>query len=144
MACQPLPPLLQTIWFSTCVLHFGENAERRTRIEQELLQTLATRCRLSRYLKGKKPPVFSHCNFFRSADFLVDFFAVSDAIVLSCGCMHRRVFIKKTWLSAFSYAQSRISLVFCCFLGFLVPWFSPSQLNKIWRIFCVMYREEGG
>ena len=58
--------------------------------------------------------------------------------------MHRRVFIKKTWLSAFSYAQSRISLVFCCSLGFLAPWFSPLQLNKIWRIFCVMYGEEGG
>jgi hypothetical protein len=58
--------------------------------------------------------------------------------------MHRRVFIKKTWLSAFIYAQSRISLVFCCSLGFLVPWFSPFQLNKIWRIFCVMYGEEGG
>jgi hypothetical protein len=29
-------------------------------------------------------------------------------------------------------------------LGFLVPWFSPLQLNKIWRIFCVMYGEEGG
>jgi hypothetical protein len=42
------------------------------------------------------------------------------------------------------YAQSRISLVFCCSLGFLVPWFSPLQLNKIWRIFCVMYGEEGG
>jgi hypothetical protein len=41
--------------------------------------------------------------------------------------MHRRVFIKKTWLSAFSYmhtAQSRISLVSCRSLGFLVPWFS--------------------
>ncbi len=62
----------------------------------------------------------------------------------SRGCMHGRVFIKKTWLSAFSYAQSRISLVFCCSLGFLVPWFSPLQLNKIWRIFCVMYGEEGG
>ncbi len=60
------------------------------------------------------------------------------------GCMHRWVFIKKTWLSAFSYAQSCISLVFCCSLGFLVPWFSPLQLNKIWRIFCVMYGEEGG
>ncbi len=40
------------------------------------------------------------------------------------GCMHRRVFIKKTWLSAFSHAQSRISLVFCLSLGFLVPWSS--------------------
>jgi hypothetical protein len=58
--------------------------------------------------------------------------------------MHRRVFIKKTWLSVFSYAQSHISLVFCCSLGFLVPWFSPLQLNKIWRIFCVMFGEEGG
>ncbi len=38
--------------------------------------------------------------------------------------MHRRLIIKKTWLSVFSYAQSRISLVFCCSLGFLVPWFS--------------------
>ncbi len=42
------------------------------------------------------------------------------------GCMHRRLIIKKTWLSAFSYAQSCISLVFCCSLGFLVPWFSSS------------------
>ncbi len=38
--------------------------------------------------------------------------------------MHRRLIIKKTWLSALSYAQSRISLVFCCSLGFLVPWLS--------------------
>jgi hypothetical protein len=38
--------------------------------------------------------------------------------------MHRQVFIKKTWLSAFSYAQARISLVFCRSLGFLVPWSS--------------------
>jgi hypothetical protein len=53
-------------------------------------------------------------------------------------------FYQKTWLSAFSYAQSHISLVFCCSLGFLVPWFSPLQLNKIWRIFCVMYGEEMG
>jgi hypothetical protein len=58
--------------------------------------------------------------------------------------MHRRVFNKKTWLSPFSYAQSRISFVFCCFLGFLVPWFSPLQLNKIWQILCIMYGEEGG
>ncbi len=40
------------------------------------------------------------------------------------GFMHRQVFIKKTWLSAFCYAQSRISLVFCLSLGFLVPWSS--------------------
>ena len=58
--------------------------------------------------------------------------------------MHRRVVIKKTWLSAFTYAQSRISLDFCRSLGFLVPWFSSLQLNKIWRIFCVVYGEEGG
>jgi hypothetical protein len=33
------------------------------------------------------------------------------------------------------------------FFGFLLlPWFSHLrvQLNKIWRIFCVMYGEEGG
>jgi hypothetical protein len=52
--------------------------------------------------------------------------------------------LRKTWLSAFSYAQSYISMVFFCFLGFLVTWFSPLQLSKIWRIFCVMYGEEGG
>jgi hypothetical protein len=40
------------------------------------------------------------------------------------GCMHRRLIIKKAWLSALSYAQSRISLVFCRSLGFLVPWMS--------------------
>jgi hypothetical protein len=39
-------------------------------------------------------------------------------------CMHRRLIIKKTWLSALSYAQSRISMVFCRSLSFLVPWFS--------------------
>jgi hypothetical protein len=38
--------------------------------------------------------------------------------------MHRRLIIKKTWLSASSYAQSRISLIFCHSLGLLVPWFS--------------------
>jgi hypothetical protein len=38
--------------------------------------------------------------------------------------MHRRFIIKKTWLSAFRYAQSHISSVFCLSLGFLVPWFS--------------------
>jgi hypothetical protein len=55
--------------------------------------------------------------------------------------MHRQVFIKKTWLSAFSYAQSSILLVFCRSLGFL---FLPLQLNQIWRIFGVMYGEESG
>jgi hypothetical protein len=34
-------------------------------------------------------------------------FGLSDAR----GSIHRRVIIKKTWLSAFSYAQSRILLV---------------------------------
>ncbi len=53
-------------------------------------------------------------------------------------------FYQENLASAFSYAQSLISLVFCCSLGFLVPWFSPLQLNKIWRIFCVMYGEESG
>ncbi len=43
--------------------------------------------------------------------------------------MHRRFIIKKTWLSAFSFAQSRISLVICRSLGFLVPWFS-SLIDK--------------
>ncbi len=38
--------------------------------------------------------------------------------------MHRQVFMKKTWLSALSFAQSRISLVFFHSLGFLVPWSS--------------------
>jgi hypothetical protein len=55
------------------------------------------------------------------------------------GCMHRRVYIKKTWLSAFSYAQSCISLVFCRSLGFLVPWSSSltavSDLaDFLWRM----------
>ncbi len=44
--------------------------------------------------------------------------------LVSRGCMHRRLIIEKTWLSAISYAQSRISLVFCRSLGFLVPWLS--------------------
>jgi hypothetical protein len=37
------------------------------------------------------------------------------------GCMRRRFIIKNTWLSAFCYAESRISLVFCRSIGFLVP-----------------------
>jgi hypothetical protein len=57
--------------------------------------------------------------------------------------MQRRFIIKKTWLSDFSYAQSRISLVSCSSLGFLVPWFSSLQLNQIWQILYVMYGEEG-
>ncbi len=61
------------------------------------------------------------------------------------GCMHRRVFIKKTWLSAFSYAQSHISLVFCCSLGFLVPLFSPLQLNRVGGFFVLcMEKKVGG
>ncbi len=43
--------------------------------------------------------------------------------------MHRRFMIKKTWLSAFSFAQSRISLVIFRSRGFLVPWFS-SLIDK--------------
>jgi hypothetical protein len=50
------------------------------------------------------------------------------------GCMHRRFIIKRTLLSAFTYAAPLVSL----FLGF-----RPLQLNQIWRILCVMYGEEG-
>jgi hypothetical protein len=35
--------------------------------------------------------------------------------------MHGQFIIKKIWLSAFSYAQSFISLVFCRSFGSLVP-----------------------
>jgi hypothetical protein len=52
--------------------------------------------------------------------------------------MHRRLITKKTWLSAFSYAQLRISLVFCCSLGFLVPWFS-SLTADLADFLCHMY-----
>ncbi len=64
----------------------------------------------------------------------------------SRGCMHRRFIIKKTWLSTFSFAQSRISLVICRSLGFLVPWFS-SLIDKtdVADFMCyVMYGEKGG
>jgi hypothetical protein len=59
------------------------------------------------------------------------------AAEFSGGCMHRRVFIKKTWLSpmhsdAFRWF-SAAPLVFL-FLGLL-----PLQLYQIWWIFCVMY-----
>ncbi len=58
----------------------------------------------------------------------------------SWGCMHRWVFIKKTWLSAMhSHAFrwfSATTLVFL-FLGFL-----PLQLNYIWRIFSVLCKEK--
>jgi hypothetical protein len=50
--------------------------------------------------------------------------ACTCTLVLDGGCMHRRFIIKKTWLSAFSCAQSRISLVICRSLGFLVLRFS--------------------
>jgi hypothetical protein len=60
--------------------------------------------------------------------------------------MHRRLIIKKTWLSAFSYAQSCISLVFCYSLGFLVPWFSSltaeSDLADFLCCVSVLYGEE--
>ncbi len=42
----------------------------------------------------------------------------SGMIWLMGGCMPRLFIIKKTWLSAFRYAQSRTSLVFCRSLGF--------------------------
>jgi hypothetical protein len=57
--------------------------------------------------------------------------------------MHRRVFIKKTWVSAFSYEQSRILLVFCRSLGFLVPWSSSLTAESDLADFCVTYGEEG-
>ncbi len=38
--------------------------------------------------------------------------------------LHWRLLIKKSCFSAFRYAQSRIWLVFCHSLGFLVHWFS--------------------
>jgi hypothetical protein len=57
--------------------------------------------------------------------------------------VHRRVFTKKTWLSAFSYAQSRISLGFCRSLGFLVPW-SSSLTDESDLADFFMYGEEGG
>jgi hypothetical protein len=58
--------------------------------------------------------------------------------------MHRKFIIKNTWLSAFSYAQSRISLVFCRSLGFLVPWFSSLTAESDLADLCLMYEEEGG
>jgi hypothetical protein len=61
--------------------------------------------------------------------------------------MHRRFIIKKPWLSVFSYAQSRISLVICRSLGFLIPWFS-SLIDKTdlvdFCVICMDYGEEGG
>jgi hypothetical protein len=65
-------------------------------------------------------------------------FRVFFCIKQSRGCMHRRVFIKKTWLSAFSYAQSRISLVFCRSLGFLVPW--SSSLTAVSDLADILYQ----
>jgi hypothetical protein len=67
------------------------------------------------------------------------------AVEAARGCMHRRFIIKKTWLSAFSYGQSRISLVFCRSLGFLVSWFS-SLIDKtgLTDIVCDVCREGGG
>jgi hypothetical protein len=58
--------------------------------------------------------------------------------------MHRQVFIKKTWLSAFSYAQSRISLVFCRFLGFLVPWFSSLTDESDLAVFYLFMEKKVG
>jgi hypothetical protein len=59
--------------------------------------------------------------------------------------MHRRFIIKKTWLSALGYAhiaQSLISLVFPCSLGFLVPWLS--SLTDKTDLADFVYGEEGG
>ncbi len=57
--------------------------------------------------------------------------------------MHARTtFNQETWLSGLSYAQTRISLVFCRSFGFLVPWLSSLLADQIWQIFCVMYVEE--
>jgi hypothetical protein len=64
------------------------------------------------------------------------------AVEAARGCMHRRFIIKKTWLSAFSYAQSRLSLFFCRSLGFLVSWFSSLIYKMVWQILCVMYVEK--
>jgi hypothetical protein len=60
--------------------------------------------------------------------------------------MNRQVVIKKTWLSAFSYAQSRISLDFCRSLGFLVHWSSSlTAESDLADILCYVWRrrEEG-
>ena len=59
--------------------------------------------------------------------------------------MHRRFIIKKIWLSAFSCAQSRISLVICRSLGFLVPWFS-SLIDKtdLADFMCYVWRRRWG
>ena len=59
------------------------------------------------------------------------------------GCMHRRFIIKKTWLSAFSFAQTRISLVICRSLGFLVPWFS-SLIDNLADFGCYVWRRRWG
>ncbi len=58
------------------------------------------------------------------------------------GCMHRRLINKKTWLSALSYAQSRISLIFCRSLGFLVPWSSSLTADLDLADFLCMHGEE--
>jgi hypothetical protein len=61
--------------------------------------------------------------------------------------LHRRFIIKKTWPSAFSYAQSRIMLVICRSLTFRVPWFS-SFIDKtdLADFVCYVWRRrwEGG
>ncbi len=46
--------------------------------------------------------------------------------------------------SAFRYAQSRILLVFCRSLGFLVPWFSSLTAKSDLADLCVIYEEGGG
>jgi hypothetical protein len=52
-------------------------------------------------------------------------------------------FYQEPWISAFSYAQSLILLVFCRSLGFPVPWSSSLTAESDLADFCVMYGEEG-
>jgi hypothetical protein len=59
--------------------------------------------------------------------------------------MHRRFIIKKTWLSAFNCAQSRILLVICRSLGFLVSWFSSLvDITDLADFVCYVWRKGGG
>jgi hypothetical protein len=68
---------------------------------------------------GGSPDSFSRKNYKRRSDYKAAAIAEDVQRVYA-----QTIFIKKTWLSAFSYAESRISLVFCRSLGFIVLWFS--------------------